>query len=76
MELGLLVFAGQKPHLDSFIMIIECIFSLVYFLDYVSYREYYRSFGNKAAIESEMERRLTIFRPTFELLVSLVSELS
>lgn len=36
-------------------------------------REYYRSFGNEAAIESEMERRLTIFHPTFELLVSLVS---
>ncbi|GLJ30869.1 hypothetical protein SUGI_0613730 [Cryptomeria japonica] len=36
-------------------------------------REYYTSFGNEAAIEAEKERRLTIFRPTFELLVSLVS---
>lgn len=36
-------------------------------------RECYCSFGNEAAIDSEMERRLTIFRPRFELLVSLVS---
>lgn len=36
-------------------------------------REYYRSFGNEEAIGSEMDRRLTIFCPTFELLVSLVS---
>ncbi|KAH9301503.1 hypothetical protein KI387_013086 [Taxus chinensis] len=36
-------------------------------------REYYASFGNDAAIEAEKERRRTIFRPIFELLVSLVS---
>lgn len=36
-------------------------------------RERYCSFGNRAAIASEMERRLTFFRPKFEELVSLVS---
>uniref|UniRef100_A0A0D6R4R4 Uncharacterized protein n=1 Tax=Araucaria cunninghamii TaxID=56994 RepID=A0A0D6R4R4_ARACU len=36
-------------------------------------REYYASFGNETAIEAERERRLNIFQPTFELLVSLVS---
>ncbi|KAH9299652.1 hypothetical protein KI387_031334, partial [Taxus chinensis] len=35
-------------------------------------REYYVSFQNDAAIDAEKERRLTIFRPIFELLVSLV----
>eukprot|EP01018_Ginkgo_biloba_P004333 Gb_28911 [translate_table: standard] len=36
-------------------------------------REYYMTFQNEAAIDAEKERRLTVFRPIFELLVSLVS---
>ncbi|GLJ36877.1 hypothetical protein SUGI_0745270 [Cryptomeria japonica] len=35
-------------------------------------REYYGSFQNDATIDAEKERRLAIFRPIFELLVSLV----
>ncbi|XP_058071597.1 transportin MOS14 [Magnolia sinica] len=36
-------------------------------------REFYSSYGTEAAIEAERSRRLQIFRPAFELLVSLVS---
>lgn len=36
-------------------------------------REYYKSLESENTVELEMERRLGIFRPTFELLVSLVS---
>ncbi|KAJ7520942.1 hypothetical protein O6H91_19G031100 [Diphasiastrum complanatum] len=36
-------------------------------------RAYYLSFGNEAAINAERERRSAVFKPSFELLVSLVS---
>eukprot|EP01018_Ginkgo_biloba_P002740 Gb_11037 [translate_table: standard] len=65
-----LVEVTSHPHYDIAAMTFNFWHSLQLIL---TKREYYLSFGNEAAIEAERERRLTIFRPIFELLVSLVS---